>query len=188
MGLEKVKQEILDNARKEASAMIEAAQAEGRSIANAAEKQAGENDLAAEEKLQRDFDFMKRREVASAELELRKQVLATKSAIVEKVFGEAANKLKSLAEKKREAHIKALLYAARNELSVAVVRCNSMDVNIVEAFGEGRLKIIPGSNLLGGIIAESSDGRLRVDYSYEAVLEQVRSRVLGDVARALFRK
>ena len=188
MGLEKVKQEILDNASKEASGIIEAAQAEARSILKAAEKQAEQNEKEAAATLQKAADAMKKKEAASAELELQKQLLATKSGLIGQAFLDAAQKISSFPEKKREDHIRSLLEAARKEMNVAVVRCNARDIKLADSASGGKLKILREDSITGGIIAESSDGRLRVDYSYDAMLEQARSKVLGDVANALFGK
>ncbi len=188
MGLEKVKQEILDNARNEASGIIEAAQAEARSILKAAQKQAEQNEEQAAAELQTAAEALRRKEAASAELELQKQTLSTKSEIIEQAFLDAAQKIFSLTEKKREAHIISLLEAARKEMNVAVVRCNARDIKLADSASGGKLKILTDDSITGGIIAESSDGKLRIDYSYDALLDQARSKVLGEVANALFSK
>ena len=188
MGLEKVKQEILERAQAEADKVVEAAQSEARAVMKSAEKQiAGYEHLMGED-LEALSNAVKRKEVASAELELKKQLLSAKSELIEGVFGDVRKKLGSLSDKKRESHITALLDAARKEVNVAAVQCSGKDAKFVEASGSGnsRLKVVKNDEMLGGIIAESPDGKLRVDYSYETLLEQVKSKVLGDVAKILF--
>ncbi|MBI2145232.1 hypothetical protein HYU18_02810 [Candidatus Woesearchaeota archaeon] len=185
MGLEKVKQEILEKARQEAGSIIEAATSESKAIVRAAEKQANEGEEVAEKEFQKASESMKKREAASADLELQKQMLAAKSELIEQVFIEARKMLGSLPDKKREAHIASLIDLAKREMPVSSLRCSTRDARIVESKA-GKLRIIREEGMLGGIIAESSDGRLRVDYSYESLLEQVKVRVLGDVARELF--
>ena len=130
----------------------------------------------------------RRKKAASAELELQKQTLSTKSELIEQAFRDAAQKMASFTEKKREAHIRSLLEAARKEMNVAVVRCNAKDIELADSASGGKLKILSEDSIKGGIIAESSDGKLRIDYSYDALLEQARSKVLGDVANAIFGK
>lgn len=190
MGLEKVKQEILERAQAEADKAVEDAQSEAKAMMKSAEKRIAGYGRMMGEDLEALSNAVKRKEVASAELELKKQLLCAKSELIEGVFGEVRKKLRSLPDKKRESHVTALLDAARKEMStsIAVVQCSSRDARFVEASGSGssRLKVMKNDEMLGGIVAESPDDRLRVDYSYETVLGQVKAKVLGDVAKILF--
>ncbi len=188
MGLEKVKQEILEKARKDAAGIVGAAQAEAKAVMRASEKQMQNYERLVDEDAGRSVEQMKRRELASAELELQKQVLAAKNELIETVFSQAMKKLGQLGDKKREAHVKGLLDLARKEMNVAVVHCNSKDVEFLEGGSSDKLKVIKNDSISGGIVAESPDRKLKVDYSYETVLEQTKSKVLSDVARLLFGK
>ena len=193
MGLEKVKQEILEKAGKEAAEITDAAQAEAKAIMRAAEKQMQNYESLIDEDASRSVEQMRRRELASAELELQKQVLAAKNELIENVFSQAMRKLGQLGDKRREAHVKALLDLVRKEMNVAVVQCNSRDARFLEGStgnggSGGKLKVIKNDSISGGIVAESPDRKLKVDYSYETVLEQTKSKVLSDVARLLFGK
>ncbi|MBI3036217.1 hypothetical protein HYY73_00450 [Candidatus Woesearchaeota archaeon] len=183
MGLEKVKQEILERAKAEADKAVDDAKSEAKAVMKSAEKQVTVYERVMEEDLEALSNAVKRREVASAELELKKQLLSAKSGLIEGVFGEARKKLGSLSDKKRESHITALLDSARKEMNVSVVQCSGKDARFLDSSG---LKVVRNDSMLGGIIAESPDGKLRIDYSYETVLGQVKSKVLGDVAKILF--
>lgn len=185
MGLEKVKQDILEKAQREADEILAAAAAEARAIMKSAEKQAQEYGKSLAEEGDRTAELMKRREVASAELEMQKQMLTAKNELIESAFGQVREKLRLRGEKAREADVKSLLNAASQEMDVAVVRCCSRDARFVEGSG---LKVAKDDALLGGIIAESPDGKLRVDYSYDTLLGQVKAKVLSDVAKKLFGK
>src|SRR3989338_6453567 len=190
MGLEKVKQEILEKARKEAAEIASAAQAEAKAIMRAAEKQMQNYESLIDEDASRSVEQMRRRELASAEIELQKQVLAAKNELIENVFSQAMRKLGQLGDKRREAHVKALLDLVRKEMNVAVVQCNSRDARFLEGStgnggSGGKLKVIKNDSISGGIVAESPDRKLKVDYSYETALGQTKSKVLSDVARLL---
>ncbi len=185
MGLEKVKQEILEKAQKEADEIVAAATAEAKAIMKSAEKQMQDYGKMVAEDEDKKSELMKRREVASAELELQKQMLTAKNRLIESVFAEVKQKLKTRSDKNREADVKALLKVASQEMDVAVVQCSGRDMGFLEGSG---LKIARNDAMLGGVVAESPDGRLRVDYSYDSLLGQVRSKVLSDVARKLFGK
>ena len=188
MGLEKVKQELLNRAREEAGVIAQQARDEAKLIEKSAEKQVKERERVLEEEMERVVELMRRKELASAELELQKKSLGTKNEAIEAVFSEVNRKLKGLGDKSRESHIKSLLGIAMKELDVAVVRCNSRDVRFVSSNGNSKLKVFASDDISGGIIAESGDGKLRVDYSYDTILEQVKSKVLVNVAKILFGK
>jgi V/A-type H+-transporting ATPase subunit E len=188
MGLEKVKQEILEKAQKEAAKIIDDAKAEAKAVMTSAEKQAQEHERLINDDVDNSIALAKKRELASAELQVQKQLLAAKNELIEGAFSDARKRLKLLGEKKRETHVKSLLDTAGKEIDLAVVLCSSSDAEFFERFSYGRLKIVKDDTMLGGIIAESPDRKLRVDYSYEALLERVRGKVLSDVARLLFGK
>ncbi len=185
MGLEKVKQDILEKAQREADEILAAAAAEAKAIMKSAEKQAQDYGKALAEDEDKTAELMKRREVASADLELQKQVLTAKNELIESAFWKAGEKLRALNDRKREADVKALMKAASREMDVAFVQCSGRDAGFLEGSG---LKVVKNDGLLGGIIAESPDGKLRVDYSYDSLLGQVKAKVLSDVAKKLFGK
>ena len=184
MGLEKVKQEILESAVKKAESITGAASSEAKEIARAVDKRLDEYGRLIEDEIEKAADALKRRELAATELEVRKGMLAAKSRAIEAVFSDARKRIGQLSDKRRESHVRALLDSARSELAVAVVICNPKDADVVGTFG--KVKVVEDGSMLGGIIAESGDGRLRVDYSYDTLLGQVKSKVLSDVSRALF--
>ena len=185
MGLEKVKQEILERARKGADEILAAAAADAKAIMKSAEKQVQDYQKMLAEDGDKTAELMKRREVASAELELQKQMLTAKNELIESVFLQVREKLGELNDRKREADVNALLKAASKEMDVAVVQCSSRDAKFL---GGGRFKVVMNDPLLGGIIAESPDGKLRVDCSYDTLLGQAKAKVLSDVAKKLFGK
>lgn len=189
MGLEKVKQEILNSAREEAGELAEQAREETKAIEKSAEKQVNDYERLVEEDIEKSVEIMKRRELAAAELEVQKKTLQTKNELIDAIFSEVRKKLRSLGDRSREAHVKNLLGRAMEEMDVAVVGCNSRDGKFVSSQGTGgSLKVVADEGISGGVIAESTGGKLRVDYSYETMLEQVKSKVLIDVAKILFGK
>jgi len=185
MGLEKVKLEIVEKAKEEAAAIIDGANSEAKAIMKAAEKQMQDYEKSMEADLEKDAELLRMKDLTSAELEAQRQVLTVKNELIDSVFSEAAKRLGRLPEREREAHVKKLLEAALKELDAPVIRCSPKDAKFVQG---RRLKVIEDSSITGGIIAESLDGRLRVDYSYSALIEQVKARVLSNVARTLFGK
>ena len=179
MGLEKVKDEILDKGRQDAKAITDAAKQEARKISADAEKKAKECTKAAEKELKETLEAMERKEMLNAEMELRKEELSAKKEAVEEVFAAVRKSLQALDAKKREAFLKKLLGKADKEIDVGSIYCNSKDA---KAVGQNEAK----ADIIGGLIAENHDGSIRVDYSYETMLDSIKEAHLQDIAGILF--
>ena len=80
---------------------------------------------------------------------------------------------------------------AAGELGEGVIYCNERDKPAVEN-ALGSLKTLSGfsfvgtMDILGGIIAESRDGGMQLDYSYTTYLSEVWESGLKDASEILF--
>ena len=180
MGLESVKEEVIKNAKEQESAMIAEARKESNKLAKESEKKTEEMKEKADSETKRIIDAMKRQALASGELEIKKMVLEAKKQIIENVFAEAKNRLESLDEKKKEALLKKLLEKSRKELEVEYVYCSRKDAKLVKGVNAGL------ADILGGIIAENKDKTIRIDYSFETMLEIIKERELQNINKILF--
>lgn len=180
MGLEIVKEEIVRNANEQENVLIAEAKKEADRIMKDLEKKVGElkekNDTEVKERI----DIMKKQESSSAELENKKILLETKKQIIESVFVEAQKKLESLDSKKRELYMKKLLENAKNDIEVAYVYCNKKDSNILKDFKTETVDIV------GGLIAENKDKTIRVNYSFEEILQTIKENYLQNINKLLF--
>lgn len=82
--------------------------------------------------------------------------------------------------KKREAYINNLLEKAKNDIEVAKVYCNKNDASMVKGFKA------ESAGIIGGIIAENNDGTVRVDYSFDALLQAIKENELQNINQILF--
>ncbi|MBI2656947.1 hypothetical protein HYX03_04360 [Candidatus Woesearchaeota archaeon] len=180
MGLEAVKEEILNSAKEQSNSLLAEARKEANKIMREAEKKAEEmrekNDLETKKIL----DIIKRQELASAELESKKMVLEAKKQVIENVFSEAKKRLESLDDKKRESYIKQLLERAKSDIEVAHVYCNKKDIKFLKDFKAEAAEII------GGLIAENKEKTIRVDYSFETLLQSIKENELQNINKILF--
>jgi len=182
MGLEKVKEKVLEEARQKAKSRIDSANAEARDIIKSFSKQAAERESSFKKQLESEIDFIKKRESASVKLESKKFSLAFRKDFIDEIFSLVQEKLSKLPDSARSEHIKKLLEKAGSEIDIAVVHCNKKDSKFVSDF-----KVVE-ADMLGGIIAESEGGTLRVDYSYETLLEQLKNSLLPELGEMLFGK
>ncbi len=180
MGLEAVKEEILNSAKEQSNSLLAEARKEANKIMREAENKIEEmkekNDLETKKIL----DMIKRQELASAELENKKMILEAKKQVIENVFSEAKKKLESLDDKKREAYVKKLLEKAKSDIEVAHVYCNKRDIKFLKDFNAETAEII------GGLIAENKEKTIRVDYSFETLLQSIKENELQDINKMLF--
>ena len=124
--------------------------------------------------------MINRQETASAELESKKLILEAKKEAIESVFEEARKRIEKLSGKQREDCMNRLLEKAKNDIAVAKVYCSKNDARLVEGF-----KAEP-SGINGGLIAENADGTVRVDYSFDTMLQNIKENELQEISKILF--
>jgi len=180
MGLESVKEELLSNAKEQSDSLIAEARKEAGRIMKEAGKKIEEmkekSDIAAKKAM----DAVKRQELSSAELECKKMSLEAKKQAIQNAFNEAKSRLENLDDKKREKYIKSLLEKVKKDIEVSYIYCSKKDV-----------KFLKGSNcetasIIGGIIAENKDKTIRVDYSFETMLDTIKEDKLQEINKMLF--
>ena len=104
----------------------------------------------------------------------------TAEATSEAAFAEARKKRENLADKKPEAYIKKLLEKAKNDIEVAHVYCSKKDAKSLK-----ELKA-EAADMIGGLIAENKEKTIRVDYSFETILQGIKENELQNMSKLLF--
>ena len=180
MGLETVKEDILGSAKKEADAMLAEARKEANRITRESEKKIEEIKEKSDAETKKILDTIKRQELANAELENKKMLLEAKKQIIDNVFIEAAKKLEMMDDKKRGAYMKKLLEKAKNDIEIAYVHLNQKDEKFLKDFK------VEHEDIIGGLIAENMEKTIRVDYSFETLLQGIKENELQNINKVLF--
>ena len=180
MGLETVKEEILNSAEEQANSLTAEARKEANRIMKEVEKKIEEMREKSESETKRMLDTIKRQELASAELENKKMLLEAKKQLIDSVFAEARKRLENLDDKKKEAHIKKLLEKAKNDIEISSVYCNKKDAKFVKGFN------VEVADIIGGVMAENREKTIRVDYSFDTILESIKESELQNISKILF--
>ena len=180
MGLEAVKEEIIRAAKEQESALIAEARKEASRIMREAEKKIDETKEKSDLETKKISDTIKRQDLAAAEMENKKMLLEAKKQIIEAVFADARKKLEAFDDKKREAYIKKLLDKAKKEIDLGYVYCNRKDSKFVKDFKA------ENAEMIGGIIAENKERIIRVDYSFDTLLESIKESELQNINKLLF--
>ena len=180
MGIEEVKTEILAKARKDSERLLAEAEEEAAKIRKQFQQQLQDYRKQREAEKQKSLDMIKRMNEAQLQTELKMRSMDERKKWIENSFHEARKKIMALPEKQRKEHILKLLARAAKEIDIGTVYCASKDRKAVSGYAAKEVDI------LGGIIAETKDQNVRVDYSYDTLLEQVRENKLSELSKALF--
>ncbi len=180
MGLETVKEEILKNAKVEEEKLVAEARGEAKRIMKKAEKKVEEMRKESEEEIKKKINTIKQQELASAELENKKMLLEAKKGIIEGVFSEAQKRIESMDSRKTESYIKKLLEKIKDDIDAEYVYCSKKDIKLVKEFKAEAAEII------GGLMAENKDKTIKVDYSFDTMLQNIKENELQGVNKTLF--
>lgn len=180
MGLEAVKEEIIRNAKEQEIALLAEARKDAARLMRDAEKKAEEMKSKMDAETKRRLDAIKRQEMASADMENKKMLLEAKKEIIESVFMQARNAIGGLDAGKREACIKRLVERVKLDIEPACFYCNKEDAKFLKG-----LNFKP-ADTIGGVFAENKDMTIRVDYSFETLLESIKENELQSINKILF--
>lgn len=180
MGLEEVKEEILNSARNDTNKIIEEAKIEAQQILAKATKRISDYNNKLKEDKKKLIENLEKMKIAQARSEAKKLILDKKKEIIDDVFEKAKQKLASLSETKRGEYIQKLIEKAKNEMETATVYCNKKDKQFIGDFNYQETDII------GGVIVENQDGSVRIDYSFETMLNNVKEASLQKISKILF--
>lgn len=180
MGLEIVKEEVIRTAKNQETALIAEAKKEADRITKEAEKKIEQFKEQSNAETKKLMEVIKKQELASAELENKKMFLEAKKQVIDNVFAEVKKNLEKLDAEKAEAYIKKLLEKAKNDIEVATVYCNKKDLKFLKDLNPESTEII------SGIIAENKDQTVRVDYSFDTIIQDIKENELQNINKILF--
>ena len=180
MGLEAVKGEIIRSAKQQESALIAEARKEANRIMKEADAKVEELKARSETETKKSGEAIKKQALTMADMESKKMALEAKKQVIEAVFAEVQKRLALLDDKKREIYFKKLLEKASKELEVACVYCSKKDAKFVKGFS------MESTEIAGGLIAENNEKTIRVDYSFETLLDMLKEKELQSINKLLF--
>ncbi|WP_418280540.1 V-type ATP synthase subunit E [Halorubrum sp. DTA98] len=189
MSLDTVVEDIRDEARARAEEIREAADAEADEIVAEAEADA---ERIREERLaevEREIEQEREQTLSSAKLEAKQERLGARRDVLEDVRDDVEAAIASLEEDRRRELTETLLDATLAEFddeSVAVYT-RAEDVELLEELVSDRNAEVDGEvDCLGGVVGESSTARVRVNNTFDSVLEDVWDDELKNLSERLF--
>ncbi len=181
MGIEAIQEEIVNETNKMAEEKIAEASRKSQEIKDATLNLISEEDRKAEKETSDLIESIKNALLAGAKFEVKKIELSSKKEMINRVFEKATEKISSLDLKAQEELTLSLLESAKKEISVAKIICNEKTKRWIPKEFK-----VETQDMLGGILAETADGTLRVDNRFETIIEEVRKDALKKIAKAIF--
>ncbi|HIE30893.1 MAG TPA: V-type ATP synthase subunit E [Methanosarcinales archaeon] len=190
MGLENVIEDILKSARDEVSAIAAERDAEVVSITEEAKRRGeritGEKVASAESEIER----IRKQELSGANLEVRRMVLNTRKGILDETYRQALERIR---EHDNTALLRSLIRAREGDATR--VYSNKTDQPVVERLCDElletrltELEYAGNIDCIGGILLENEDGTMRLDYTFDTIMEGVSERSMKHISQILFEK
>lgn len=184
MSLEKVSDEIVLEAKKEAEKIKDEARREAERIILSAKNTIEEKRKQAEAETEGIIDAMMKKELSSAKLEEKRLVLDAKKAAIEKTYAGMDKTVAGMDRKAKEKIYSALIQKARREIEPAYICASGEDADMVKKIAEG-MQVLKES-MLGGLVFESADKKVRLDMSFDSALAGVKSGEIKETSKILF--
>ncbi len=191
MSLEQVRDDIEKEARARADEIRTEADERAAEIISAAESDAEEIKATRADEVDAEIDQKREQALSGAKLEAKQQRLEARRDVLDDVREEIEDALVDLDDDKRETLTRSLIAAAADEFDgddSVVVHGRADDQALIEeilteyegfSFGEPRA-------CLGGVVVESETSRVRVNNTFDSVLESVWDDQLKELSTLLF--
>ena len=182
MGLENIINEILEQARSEAIVIGTEAENEGEKLINEAKTETEKIKKSHQALADAQIERMHKQELSSAHLEIKRATLNAKKDILNSTIESTKEVISSMSAEKNANLLKVLLNKYGNEGTR--VYSNGRDAKLVREMTE--LTFMGEIDCIGGLIIENDDGTVRLDYTFDTILDAAFEQSLKQVSDILF--
>ena len=190
MGLDAVIAEIKEKGRNEAEAIIQGGNSRKDELLGAAKQEIELLKQSVKDDVEKNLSQIISQEEAAAHLVVKRQILNTQKDLMDQVYSQALEKILEMPESFHKEAITSMLKKAEGEIPKGKVSCALRDEKILKKLlKESEFSDYKFGSVIeidGGVIVESDDGQLQVDYSYRTFLNQVWESGLKDASDLLF--
>lgn len=185
MTLDKVIDEIISKTEIDAKALKEDGMREAKEILKKAKDNALDVEKTACEDAKKIAEAMERKEIASAKLACKRIELDAKKEVTDRVFDSLKEKVSKIDERMKKRIYEKILKNASSEMDIIYAYANPRDRPVVKSVSKG-IEIID-TDIIGGMIFENGEQNVRIDCTFDSVLEDVKEECLKDVSKILFK-
>jgi V/A-type H+/Na+-transporting ATPase subunit E len=182
MGLQHVKEEIIEHAQNEAKEIIVQAKSEAKKTLDEAHGVAESFEEETKIHFDNEFAMLEQKYHARMKMQAKKISFQARKKVLADLFVDMRKKLVGLSKEKRTKILGTLYDRAKKQCSEGRIYCARQDVPIVKKY----TKNVVVDDMFGGLILESKDKTIRIDYSFDSILAVVEEEKLQDVATILF--
>lgn len=191
MSLETVVQDIREEAKAQAAEIREAAEAEAAELIAEAESDADETVAAAEEEVERQIERERERARSGAALEAKQERLGARRDVLERVYDEVESAVADLGGERREELTLAVIESALDQFDEDVtvrVYGRESDRELIESLLDDTedASFAGTIDCLGGVVVESDAARVRVNNTFDSILDSVWEDELKNISDRLF--
>uniref|UniRef100_A0A7J2TJG8 A-type ATP synthase subunit E n=1 Tax=Archaeoglobus fulgidus TaxID=2234 RepID=A0A7J2TJG8_ARCFL len=187
MPLDAVLKEIRIKGEEEVKRIEEEAKREVEKIIKEAKIEAEALIKKAKEEAEKEGEALRKQEISSLNLEMKRLMLAKQKEITDEVFKMLRKKIAEMDEKMRKELIKTLIEKnAKDNMNLYVRKEDEKIVREILEELKMNLKIAGNISALGGIIIEDPSGEVRVNLTFDELLNQLYEKKLNEVAKVLF--
>lgn len=182
MGLETVVKDIMDVAQAEVSRINAEADAEASNISDEARQSAKKimgNKLAQAED---DIKKLRQQEISSANLEVKRTLLNARKEVLDKVYSQSADLIANMSASKNKELLKAII--DKYQGNGAKIYSNKDSEKLVTKLSS--LTYAGNIDCIGGVVIENEDSTIRLDYTYDIILESVNDKSMKQISDILF--
>ena len=190
MSLDTVVTDITAEAEAEADSIRSAATAEAEEIVDAARTAAAETLAEAERSVEATIEREREQAIASAKLEAKQLRLGARREVLAEVRSATETALEAMEGERRERLTRALVDAAVAEFDAGELTLHGReaDAELLSSIAADHDALEVGDPIgcLGGVIIESSAADVRVNNTFDTILEQMWDREVSAVSDELF--
>lgn len=131
------------------------------------------------------IEAMNKKETASTKLQAKRVELDAKKEVIDKVFDSMNERVQKLDEKTKNKIYDKMIKRAVYEMDVKYVYVNKNDINLIKSISKDF--VVKEAEILGGIIIENKEQNVRIDNTFDSILEETRDDCLKEVSEILFK-
>ncbi|MFL2521121.1 MAG: V-type ATP synthase subunit E [Halobacteriales archaeon] len=191
MSLETVVEDIREKARGDAERILSESDAEGKEITDKARKEASVNRAVGKEEISRKIELEKEQKFSSTNLAAKQKTLEKKRDLLELVRQEIENEISQIKGKEREELTGKLIESSIKEFTGVkdvVVYGNLEDEKLLKSLLKKHKGVKYGGEYecIGGVVMESESARMRVNNTFDSIIETVWTEELKNISELLF--
>ena len=177
-------EDILRKGQEQAQDIVRQGEAERDEQMGAAEGEIQESREKSLKKIEGQIAQLEQHELSSAELESRKILLAAQRDVLEDLKERSLAELAAYPSEKKQALYAKLFAKAKGILGDCNVYSNEADRSVLRP--PSGITSVGTIDCAGGLVFESKDRSVRLDYRFETMLEEVWSQKMNEIYTQLF--